>query len=268
MIDSPELPDSADVVVVGAGLRGCALRARQNGLDVVVLEASDDVGGRVRTDDVDGFLLDRGFQLYNPRIPRAGGFSTIVGCTCRPWHRASSSRSMDAAVLVSPIHAGALPGRFPAFAPIGSVQDKARLAAMAADDARRPAHHLLAATETTTRAALRERGVSDRAVDRLIRPFFAGTFRGRARDIEPVLRPAAAHVRSRHPSVPATGMGDIPKQLARELAGRIATQANVTAVSPAEARLVTAARCAPERTSSPPTRGRHRRCCLRCPSRR
>ena len=61
----------ADVVVIGAGLAG--LRAATDlhtaGRDVLVLEASDDVGGRIRTDRVDGFLVDRGFQLLNPAYP-------------------------------------------------------------------------------------------------------------------------------------------------------------------------------------------------------
>jgi hypothetical protein len=59
-------PSEADVVVVGAGLAGlnAARTLRKAGLNPVVLEASDDVGGRVRTDNVDGFLLDRGFQIY------------------------------------------------------------------------------------------------------------------------------------------------------------------------------------------------------------
>ena len=60
-----------DVVIVGAGLAGLAAARHLaiHGVDVVVLEASDAVGGRVRTDRVDGLLLDRGFQLYNPAYP-------------------------------------------------------------------------------------------------------------------------------------------------------------------------------------------------------
>jgi predicted NAD/FAD-dependent oxidoreductase len=62
---------TVDVVVVGAGLAGlrCARALAERGLDVEVHEASDRVGGRVRTDDVDGFRLDRGFQLLNPSYP-------------------------------------------------------------------------------------------------------------------------------------------------------------------------------------------------------
>lgn len=60
-----------DVIIVGAGLAG--LRAAgvlaTAGLDVLVLEASDGVGGRERTDRVDGFLVDRGFHVLNPAYP-------------------------------------------------------------------------------------------------------------------------------------------------------------------------------------------------------
>ena len=56
---------SSPVVIVGGGLAGlcCAKRLREGGVPSLVLEASDDIGGRVRTDRVDGFLLDRGFQV-------------------------------------------------------------------------------------------------------------------------------------------------------------------------------------------------------------
>lgn len=60
-----------EVVIVGAGLAGltCALTLEAEGVPVRVLEAADGVGGRVRTDSVDGFLLDRGFQVLNPGYP-------------------------------------------------------------------------------------------------------------------------------------------------------------------------------------------------------
>lgn len=60
-----------DVVVVGAGLAGlqCARTLEAADLRVRVLEAADAVGGRVRTERVDGFLVDRGFQLLNPAYP-------------------------------------------------------------------------------------------------------------------------------------------------------------------------------------------------------
>ena len=70
---------SFPVLIVGAGLSGltCALRLHQAGIPVHVIEASDGVGGRVRTDRVDGFLLDRGFQVYLSAYPQASEFFAL-----------------------------------------------------------------------------------------------------------------------------------------------------------------------------------------------
>ncbi len=61
-----------DVVIVGAGLAGltCAQDLTRAGVECLVLEASDGFGGRVRTDSVDGFLLDRGFQILLTAYPQ------------------------------------------------------------------------------------------------------------------------------------------------------------------------------------------------------
>ena len=55
-----------DVLIVGAGLAGlaCAQCLEDEGVACRILEASDGAGGRVRTDVVDGFRLDRGFQVF------------------------------------------------------------------------------------------------------------------------------------------------------------------------------------------------------------
>src|ERR671915_1371590 len=61
------------VIVVGAGVAGltCAKILGEGGAEVVVFEASDGVGGRIRTDEKEGFLLDRGFQVYFTAYPVA-----------------------------------------------------------------------------------------------------------------------------------------------------------------------------------------------------
>ena len=69
-----------DVIIIGAGLAGlsCARVLHQAGVPYVLLEASDGVGGRVRTDLVEGFRLDRGFQVLEElRGARRG---TVNGC--------------------------------------------------------------------------------------------------------------------------------------------------------------------------------------------
>ena len=61
-----------DCIVVGAGLAGltAARAVQQAGNSVLLLEASDQVGGRVRSDVIDGFICDRGFQVINPKYPQ------------------------------------------------------------------------------------------------------------------------------------------------------------------------------------------------------
>lgn len=59
------------IVIVGAGVAGlcCALDLKRAGRSVALLEAADAVGGRVRTDEMDGFRLDRGFQVWLEAYP-------------------------------------------------------------------------------------------------------------------------------------------------------------------------------------------------------
>jgi phytoene dehydrogenase-like protein len=62
-----------DTIIIGAGLAGlnCALNLQERGFTALILEAQDEVGGRVRTDNVDGYLLDRGFQVFLTAYPEA-----------------------------------------------------------------------------------------------------------------------------------------------------------------------------------------------------
>ena len=67
------------VVVIGAGLAGinAALTLQDAGEEVIVVEGSDRAGGRVATDVLDGFLLDRGFQLINANYPELKKLNAI-----------------------------------------------------------------------------------------------------------------------------------------------------------------------------------------------
>jgi phytoene dehydrogenase-like protein len=62
-----------DAIIVGAGMAGlnCAFHLQRNGLKFLVLETSEGSGGRIRTDEPDRFLLDRGFQVFLTAYPEA-----------------------------------------------------------------------------------------------------------------------------------------------------------------------------------------------------
>ncbi len=123
------LPSSADVVVVGAGLAGlaCARHLAAAGVDVVVVEAQDGVGGRTRSEVVDGVRVDRGFQLLNPAYPEVQALLDVDALDLRPF---------DAGVAVhrhGRVHAVRDPRRHPLGAlqalrfPLGTVREKAAL---------------------------------------------------------------------------------------------------------------------------------------------
>ena len=70
------------VLVVGAGLAGLtAARYLQSaGIDVAVIESSDRPGGRVKSDYIDGFVLDHGFQVINPKYPEVAATQILDSC--------------------------------------------------------------------------------------------------------------------------------------------------------------------------------------------
>lgn len=86
--------EKVDVLVIGAGVAGLAAaqRLQDRGRHVVVLEASDRVGGRITSDDVDGFIVDRGFQLLNPAYPALAEVVPLPRLALRPFPRAVAVR--------------------------------------------------------------------------------------------------------------------------------------------------------------------------------
>ena len=76
-----------EVAIIGAGLAGlaCAIELQKNKIDFQIFEASDGVGGRVRSDVVDGFILDRGFQLYNPSYAEGKRLLDYQGLDLKPF---------------------------------------------------------------------------------------------------------------------------------------------------------------------------------------
>jgi phytoene dehydrogenase-like protein len=211
-----------DVVVVGAGLAGlvCARRLTAAGLEVAVLEASDGVGGRVRTDVVDGFRLDRGFQILltaYPELSRWVDLDQLRLCRFAPGARVR----LDGRFVTV-----ADPRRRPrdlpstALAPVGTVLDKVRLLAEVASVRRGAAVDLLRRPDLTTAARLGELGFSERMVERFLRPLFAGIqldpdLEVSSRRFEIVLRMLATG----DTGVPALGMQSLPDAVARPLPG-------------------------------------------------
>jgi phytoene dehydrogenase-like protein len=218
------LPSRAEVVVVGAGLAGlsAATRLADAGRDVHVVDAAGHAGGRLATDRVDGFLVDRGFQVLNTGYPRVSDLD--LDALDLGWFRTGAIVRVDGRA-----HRVVDPRRHPTAtwdtvrAPIGPLPRKAAIGAFSARAGYVPVTRLLSARERTAEEALRAAGVGDAALERFFRPFLAGVLleaelTTSSRYLDLVWR---SFVRGRV-GLPAAGMQSIGEQLAARLpAGRL-----------------------------------------------
>lgn len=208
------------VVIVGAGLAGlaCAEDLAAQGMDVTVVEAADRPGGRMRSDRRDGFVLDRGFQVFNPSYPQVRKRVATEPLDLRPFYpgmllHGPGRRTRIANPAADRRVIRELWGGLP-----GSARDLAALSVMSAHDALVPARRLKAGADESAYASLRGAGISARFIDRVLRPFFAGVF------LEPDLATSSRMLHLVWRSMirgsavlPASGIGAVPAQLAARL---------------------------------------------------
>jgi phytoene dehydrogenase-like protein len=210
----------ADVVVIGAGLAGltCAVRLHEAGRRVVVLEASDGVGGRVRTDVVDGFRVDRGFQVLLTGYPAARRWFDYDALDLRSFSPGVLIRSRGRFHRLADPFQSPVAGLAGAFAPVATIADGLKLLAWRASVLRPRGQEVAARPQRPTHELLASRRFSPRITANFFRPFLAGTFfdpglATSSRVTELVFRSFFQG----SVSVPALGMQQLPEQLAARL---------------------------------------------------
>ncbi len=211
------------VVIIGAGLAGltCARHLQRNNIPVLVLEAGDDAGGRVRSDHVDGFTLDRGFQVLFDAYPAVRRNLDLDALDLRRFDPgAIVYRDGRRTVLTDPLRdrnwrdvAGAATSGAVSFG------DKLRTVRLAlAHNSPRNDQKAEPDTESVL-SYLQNQGFSARGIDTFFRPFFAGILL--QRDL--MMSAAAFRFYLRmlvqgHATLPVDGMGAITRQLATPIA--------------------------------------------------
>ena len=229
-----DAPSSCDVVVVGAGLAGlsAARLLHEAGRDVVVVESSDDVGGRVRTDEHEGFLLDRGFQVLLTAYPEMARQFDLPALDLRPFEPGAmvwiGGRGK---VMGDPFRR---PTTIPSttLAPVGTPFDKLRLAVLRSRVRRGEARRLLRSDDGRTIDMLTDAGFSPRMIKSFFTPLAGGIqldpgLTASRRMFDLVFRMLSEG----DAAVPARGMREIPRQLASRIGpGRIKLNSPVSRV--------------------------------------
>ncbi|WP_454062899.1 NAD(P)/FAD-dependent oxidoreductase [Candidatus Nitrospira salsa] len=209
-----------DVVIIGGGLAGlsCANTLTQQGITNNILEAADEVGGRARTDRLDGFLLDRGFQVFSTAYPEAKRILKYDALKLHTFYPGALVR------FDGQFHRIADPYRHPLHAlqsvlnPIGTMKDKVRVATWRHQVLKDPLQELLSRPETSTIDHLQSMGFSQSIINRFFRPFLGGVFMDQelttsSRMADFVFRMFA----SGDSALPEEGMGALAQQLAHNL---------------------------------------------------
>jgi phytoene dehydrogenase-like protein len=218
-------------VIVGAGVAGlnCAIELHRKGFEFLVVDASDKVGGRVRTDRFDEFLLDRGFQVFLTAYPEAKRLLNYRDLDLRRFYPGALIRVDEGFKRVSdpwrkPLQASRdfLSGVMPA-------SDKLRIGRLrrrvVSSDSGPPS------SEIPTLQYLRETGFSETSIERFFRPFLGGIFLDRDLSTSHAMFEFVFRMMSSgDTSLPARGIGEIPRQM-EKLLPRGSIRLNSKAVS-------------------------------------
>lgn len=194
----------------------CARRLLEQGRSVVILEADDHIGGRVRTDLVDGYRLDRGFQVYFTAYPNARTWideKALSWAAFEPgakiWHKGKWHLVHQRAPLAM------------AVSTFLSISDKIKLLSWSADLSQKSYEELWHEPDTTAQESLIQYGFSDHFLERFARPFFGGIFLDRSLGVSSqMFRFVWKALQSGRTVVPIGGMQMLAEAIARPLPER------------------------------------------------
>lgn len=208
------------IYIIGAGISGlvAAIELEKAGYFPTILESKDRIGGRVKTDEVDGYLLDHGFQVLLTAYPEAQRYLDFDALDLKRFH--PGAVIFDSGETISVHDPLRRPTQFlnMAFSKVGNLFDKIKIYRLTKELKEKHEEEIFSAPEMTTLDYLKKRGFSEKMIRLFFRPFFSGIFleeglQTSSRMFEFVFKMFSLG----HAAVPAKGMMEIPKQLASRL---------------------------------------------------
>ena len=208
------------VAIIGGGLSGlnCARVLEQAGIPFLLFEQADSLGGRVATDVIDGFQLDRGFQVLLTAYPEAGRALDYEQLELQSFYPGSIVRVGQTNYTVTDPFWRPWRSLGGLFAPVGNLSDKLNLLRLRNQLATIPPDALYDSPDQPTRDYFVTEGFSRSLRERFLEPFFRGVH------LDPELATSANLTKfifqmfsQAATAIPSKGMGAIPSQLATRL---------------------------------------------------
>ncbi len=165
-------------VIIGGGISGltCAKYLNEKGYSFLLLEGSDALGGRVRTDKVDGFLLDRGFQVFLTNYPEAKKILNYNNLDLKYFESGSLVKAEKGFMKMENPFRNKLAYITMAFSSVGSLSDKLKIRKFVNQLAEIPDEEFFDMKAVDTLTFLKNYGWSDRMITNFFKPFFGGVF--------------------------------------------------------------------------------------------
>lgn len=166
------------VVIVGGGVAGltCANYLHNKNINFLLLEATNEVGGRVKTDVVDGYLLDHGFQVLQTNYSEAKQLLNYDALNLQLFESGAKIRATDGFMSMQNPFRNPLAFLPLAFSSVGSLVDKLKVARLIGQIKLVSDEKLLAQRSVSTNDFLKTYGFSDKIINNFFRPFFGGVF--------------------------------------------------------------------------------------------
>ena len=208
------------ITIIGAGISGLSagLHLHRKGFNIKIIEASDRVGGRIKTDIVNGYRLDRGFQVLLTAYPEAKQLLDYDALQLKTFLPGATVLYDGGQFEIAD------PFRRPsallatAFAPVGSLKDKFNTFILKNKLIAKSVEGIFAQPQKSTVEQLKDYGFSSKMINRFFKPFFSGIFLENNLSTPNRMFDFVMKMFSEgDAAIPALGMEEIPKQLASQL---------------------------------------------------
>jgi len=225
--------EHADIIIIGAGIAGltAAHYLHKAGRDVTILECSDRVGGRMKTDHIDGYTLDHGFQIFLDAYPEAERILNYEDLALGRFRPGANIYTDEGWKFVRDIRDGFKGALKTMQHGPGQMTDYIKILKLKNHFDQQSVEELLKNNTSTTLDYLKDQGFSEKIINTFWKPFYTGIYFDDALSTDAGMFGFTFKMFGKgHATLPVAGMSAIPGQLADPIKHNIHTDTAVHSI--------------------------------------